>query len=368
MSQQQQAAKKKQVDDDDDVEFLDDQQDGDVSQPSRPQSAVRPKSAKSNASRPKSAKSNASRGSRGSINSAVAGPQLPILYLRENRLLELVSDKDMNPIRLDDHENYDVLWSEEAQTLSQLQEFLSTATEISRQLYDNNLVKRSVIESQGNRYLLVGTMKDYDHPNGRPNQLLDPETEVVVWDQKQFEAEDQWAILTKHARIIGTHKTALRTLFLFRQTKIEVVEHGNGDVDPPEALMESESKRVIWSDSMPDSQTSFDKILQECDVLGRVLVKWIDEDPPPPPPVFTTIDLVKWQCECVQKDMIVFTWLGPKEKNSTPQFGSALLPYVGKKSFMPHQIVIKATAQERLQILPASCASNAELTCARHSL
>ena len=347
MSKQQQAAKKNQVDDDDDVNYLDDQQDVDLSKPSRPQSA----------GRPKSAKSNASKGSRGSINSSVAGPQLPILYLRENRLLELVSDKDMNPIRLDDQENFDVLWSEEAQTLSQLQELLSTATEISRQLFDNNLVKRTVIESQGNRYLLVGTMKDYDQPNGRPDQLLDPETEVVVWDQKQFEAEDQWAILTKHARIIGTHKTALRMLFLFRQTKVEVVEHENGNVDPPKALIESESKRIIWSDSMPDSQTSFDNILQECDVLGRVLVKWIDEDPPPPPPVFTTIDLVKWQCECVQKDMIVFNWLGPKEKNSTPHFGSALQTYVGKKSFMPHQIVIKTTAQERFPSFPHFCAN-----------
>ena len=306
--------------------------------PSRPTSAGRPKSAKSTASRV----------SKGSINSAQPGPDLPILYLHEARLLELVSDKDHNPIRLDDHETFDVLWSEEAQTLSQLQEILSTAVEISRELYDNNLVKRTVIQSQGTRYLLVGTMKDFDNPNGKPSQLLDPETEAVAWDQKQFDAEEQWAAMTKHARIVGTHKTALRMLFEFRGTKIEVVEQDNGKAEPPKALMEQDSKRNIWTDSMPDAITSYDNILQECDVLGRVLVKWIDEDPPPPPPVYTTIDLVKWQCECVQKDKIVFSWLGSKAKNSTPHFGSALQPSIGKKPFMPQQVVIKTSAQERL--------------------
>ena len=63
-------------------------------------------------------------------------------------MMELVSDKDHKPIRLDDMDNYDCLWSEEAQTQSQLLEVLTSAELISRQLFDSGLVKRKIIQSQ----------------------------------------------------------------------------------------------------------------------------------------------------------------------------------------------------------------------------
>ena len=110
-------------------------------------------------------------------------------------VLELVSDKEGNPLRLDDHDSYATLWDHESQTSSQLMEMLSKAEVVSRQLFDANLVKRKIIQSQGNRYLLVGSMLDFDNPNGTPQQLLDPETEEVVWDRSSFEAMEHWHVL-----------------------------------------------------------------------------------------------------------------------------------------------------------------------------
>ena len=296
--------------------------------------AERPKSAKSNVS----GKSSKSRGS-----TSEPGQQLPILYLRDNILLELVSDKGNNPIRLDNHETYDVLWTEESQTISQLQEILSTATEVSRELYDCNIVKRKVIESQGKQYLLVGSMRDFDQPDGNPIQLLDPDTELVVWDHFQWNAKEEWDILTKHARMIGTHNTALRMLLDFRGTKIETVEDEFQEQD--RALIEHESRHEIWNKFMPDAASTYDSILNESDVLGRIIQKWVDQDPPPPASPFTTIDLVHWQCECLEGDKIVFTWLGSKDKTGTPKYG-AFLSSSTRKAHMQPTIVVKAANRD----------------------
>ena len=312
----------------------------------RPSSAKNTKDRPTSALRPASAKSQ-QRSQAGSVRQrsqagSQAGSVIPDLYLLNYRLLELITDKERNPIRLDDMETFDTWWSDEAQTVSQLQEILQNAVLITRELYESALVKRKIVQSQGKRYMLVGTFKNFDEPDGEPEQLLDLETEEPIWQSTQFDADTTWESLTKHGRLVATHCTALRVLMSYRGVNVEVVEDGFGG---ERAIAEQISRKEIWRKDMSESMQKYQAILDECESIGYTLIKWIDEDPPLPPPVFTTIDFILWQCECLEKDKLVFTWLGPKEKNSTPQFGSFLETATGK-AHMPATLILKATTQK----------------------
>ena len=332
--------------DDDDFSFLETLAEGAgaTTANSRPTSALqRPKSAKS----AKSAKSSKSSKSRPSSESDL---NLPKLYLRDHDLLELVMDNQHNPIRLDDSDTYETLWTEEAQTLSQLQDILSNSIEISRELFDANLIKRKIIESQGVRYILVGTMRDFDHPNGEPLQLLNPETEEVVWNHTSQDALAQWDTLTKHARFVGTYCKALRILLDYQGTKLEVVENSIGTNE--QALINFETREEMWNrDTTSDAEHAYQVILNESESCGRVLVKWIDDDPPRPAPIFTTIDFLLWQAECKGRNEIVFTWRGPQGKNSTPSYGT-LLQAACRKHYMPRTFVVKTATNEMRYACP----------------
>ena len=309
--------------------------------------------------RPRSAKSARSfrsgRSGRSSINSAQESNDLPVLYLlgaeglggtppaSPYRLLELVSDKDGNPLRLDDHDTYDTIWDHESQTSSQLMDMLVKAEVVSRLLYDTNLIKRKVIQSQGARYLLVGSMLDFDNPTGSPQQLLDPETEDVVWDRATFGAMEQWSVLTKHARVVGTHHTALRMLFVHGGVTLEMIEDATGQAES--SIVDFVSRATIWSKEQPDAQAAHARLLDQCEHVGRVVVKWTVDAPPPPPPAFTILDLALWQCQCKSKDQLVFTWMGQKGKNATPFHGTTLKDKCGK-SRMPQSVVIKTASAE----------------------
>jgi len=284
-----------------------------------------------------------------SLHSARAGAQLPELYLLEARLVELVSDKDLKPIRLDDHTTYETLWTHEAQSASQLQDMVGKALKISRHLFDNKVVKRNMIQSQGVRYLLEGTMRDFDHPNGNPLLLLDAETEAVVWHHLQTNAHTSFDSLTYHASSLGVHHTALRVVLNLRGTRMEVIEDDKGQ--GYSAVLEQESRREIWSAASPDAQSTYHKIIEEAEMVGHVLVKWVLENAKGAPPAHTTMDLIKWQCHCREKDKLVFTWTGPSDKKSTPLYGTSLNPKSGNQH-MPLTIVFKTASQEMRYLPP----------------
>ena len=315
----------------------------------------RPNSSASQRSRPRSQRSHESE----------PGPEEPKLYLvpyaagkgePPERLLELISDTDNNPIRLDDHDTYETLWSHEDKTVSQLMEMLKEAVEVSRDLFDKSLLKRNVIESQGVRYILIGSMRDYDNPDGTPIQLLDPDTEDVIWDHSMLDAVTTFDTLTKHARVVGTHCTALRLLMDYRGTKVEVVESSSGLQE--QVIIEHQARfdlqyssypqevKEVWNrDTTDDAEQVLSTIVGECNPCGRCVVKWFDEEPPPKPPAFTTLDFTLWQCECEGRDKLVFHWMGPNIKSSRPTYGT-FLQEACRTTHMPADFIVKTATQE----------------------